>query len=243
MHIDPYRWRLTPTYLAHLYKAVGQQHHRELIPILRSLLAPDAVIFDVGAHAGQFAKLFSRLAPEGRVWSFEPGSYARSILRTALWLNGIANVCVVPIGLGDRAGIGTLSLPEKRPGSFGFGLAHLGDAEARWRRVAVEPIALGTIDDFACSQTIDRLDFVKADIEGWEAAMLRGGAGTLRRLQPALLLELTDAHLARAGDSLAGTWALLQGWGYAAFRPDGPAGLAPVETPAEGDIWWLPAGT
>ena len=30
---------------------------------------------DVGAHAGQFTKLFARLAAGGRVYAIEPGSY------------------------------------------------------------------------------------------------------------------------------------------------------------------------
>ncbi|MGB8843715.1 MAG: FkbM family methyltransferase, partial [Aliidongia sp.] len=154
MRLEPYRWRLSPSWLAHLYKAVVRQHHTELIPILRPLLAPDAVIFDVGAHAGQFAKLFAKLAPAGRVWSFEPGSYARSILRLSLCLNRIDNVTVVPMGLGESCAIGTLTLPIKRRGSFGFGLAHLGQTEERWRRVAAEPIALGTIDRFVETQGI-----------------------------------------------------------------------------------------
>jgi FkbM family methyltransferase len=242
MQVEPYRWRLTPTYLAHLYKAVTQQHHQALVPMLRPLLQRDAVIFDVGAHAGQFAKLFARLAPEGRIWSFEPGSYARSILRPALWLNGIVNVTVMPMGLGETLALGTLNLPVKRPGSFGFGLAHLGETEQRWARVAAEPIMVGTIDGFAASQRLDRLDFIKADIEGWEAAMLRGGRDTLQRLRPRLLLELTDSHLARAGDTLAGTYALLQGLGYRPFLPDGTGGLVLLDTAREGDIWWLPEG-
>jgi hypothetical protein len=129
MRLEPYRWRLSPSWLAHLYKAVMRQHHKELIPILRPLLAPDAVIFDVGAHAGQFAKLFAQLAPAGRVWSFEPGSYARSILALSLWLNRIANVTIVPMALGETCTIGTLTLPIKRPGAFVFGLAHLGQSE------------------------------------------------------------------------------------------------------------------
>jgi FkbM family methyltransferase len=240
MQIEPYRWHLTPSWVAHLYKAVTQQHHKELIPILRSVLRPDAVIFDVGAHAGQFAKLFASLAPAGRIWSFEPGSYARSILGMALWLNRVSNVTVVPMGLGETCAIGTLTLPVKRPGSFGFGLAHLGPSEARWSRVAAEPIALGTIDRFVETQRIDRLDFIKADIEGWEAAMLRGGLATLERLRPMLLLELTENHLARAGDSLTGIFTTLRDLGYRPYLPDGAGGLAPLEAMREGDIWWLP---
>jgi FkbM family methyltransferase len=241
MQREPYRWRLSPSWLTHLYKAVVRQHHRELVPILRPLLRSDAVIFDVGAHAGQFARLFARLAPTGQIWSFEPGGYARSLLRLSLWLHRITHVTVVPMGLGESCTISTLTLPIKRRGSFGFGLAHLGQSEERWRRVAVEPIALGTIDRFVETQAVTRLDFIKADIEGWEAAMLRGGVNTLRHLRPVLLLELTEAHLERTGDTLAGVFGTLRALGYRPFMPNGADGLTALDTIAEGDIWWLPA--
>src|SRR5579871_800768 len=140
-----FRWRVSPTYLAHLFKAVFKQHHKPIIPLFRRLIPEDGVVLDVGAHAGQYAKIFSRLACRGQVLAFEPGSYARSILRVALWLNRRHNVAVLPIGLGAREGTEILTLPVKRPGSYGFGLAHFG-AETRFQTVEREVVAVTTID-------------------------------------------------------------------------------------------------
>ena len=72
------------------------------------------------------AKLFARAAAEGRVYAVEPGSYARSILRSVVWLHGLANVVVLPMALGAVCGLGTLTLPVKRRDSLAFGFAHLG---------------------------------------------------------------------------------------------------------------------
>ena len=98
---------------------------------MRTVIPEDGVVFDVGAHAGQFAKLFARLAPRGFIYAFEPGSYARFILRIALRLNGIGNVAVLPLALGDRSGVALLTVPVKRSGSYGFGLSHLGHDDGR----------------------------------------------------------------------------------------------------------------
>src|SRR5579862_5528537 len=92
-----YRGRITPGFFAHLFKAAFKQHHRELLPLLRPLISFDAVVLDVGAHAGQYAKLFSRLAPHGRVYAIEPQSYARRILRAAIAVNRLKNVTVLPL--------------------------------------------------------------------------------------------------------------------------------------------------
>jgi hypothetical protein len=89
LQVNPYRWRLSGSFLAHLYKATTQQHHRALAATIMRLVPPASVVFDIGAHAGQYTKLFANAAAEGRVYAVEPGSYARSILRSVVWLHGL----------------------------------------------------------------------------------------------------------------------------------------------------------
>ena len=234
-----FRWRASPTYLAHLFKAIFKQHHQQRIPLFRRLIPEDGVVLDVGAHAGQYAKIFSRLASRGQVYAFEPGSYARSILRLALALNRRRNVAVLPLGLGAREGTEILTLPVKRPGSYGFGLAHFGP-ETRFATVEREAVAISTIDRMVELLGLSRLDFIKADIEGWELQLMRGGRHAIERFRPALLLELNAPSLARAGDELATAFAEITELGYRPFVPDAMGALQPVAEPRNADIWWLP---
>jgi len=210
--------RLTPrqraSWAAHVFKAVTQQHHRDLIPLFAPLIPPDAVVLDIGAHAGQFAKLFARLASRGQVYAFEPSAYARSVLAPALAVGGRGRVEVVPLGLSDQAGSQVLHTPIKRRGGLGFGIAHLG-GEAASSDVD-QTIALTTLDAFAEARGLARLDLIKLDIEGWERRALAGGERTLRRFGPALYVEVDGTMLARAGDSAEGLFAWLAGLGYAA---------------------------
>jgi FkbM family methyltransferase len=231
-------WRGRATYLAHAGKAIVRQHHRELLPLLRRFVPHDATVIDVGAHAGQFAKLFAHLAPAGRVYAFEPSTYARSILTLAVHARRLRNVTVVARGLGDAPGEAVLSTPIKTSGSVRYGLAHLGTGGAG----RTEAVPIVTLDAFAAEQRLSRIDFVKADVEGWEARMLAGGEQTLRRWRPPMLLELVDGHLHRAGDDLHGAWSMLTGWGYTPHAWSGER-LVPLATPRDGDSVWLPPGT
>ena len=240
MQVHPYRWRVSGSFLAHLLKATTQQHHRALAPMIAQLVPPNAIVFDVGAHAGQYTKLFARAAAHGKVYAFEPASYARSILRTVVWVRGLSNVAVVPIALGSDARLDTLTIPLKRGGSFGFGLSHLGKPSARWAKVSQEIVAIATIDGIVDALRLDRLDFVKADIEGWELRLLHGAERTLDRFRPRLLLELAGAALARAGDRLDDAFAFLTTRGYRAFHFGPEARLAPVARPEDGDFWFIP---
>ena len=236
------RARARATWLAHAWKAVTRQYHGELEPTLRRFIAGDATVFDVGAHAGQFSKMFARLAPAGRVYAFEPSPYALSILRPALRAHGLKRVRVIAAACGDAPGALALTTPVKASGagSVRFGLAHLGGAAGNGaRRDDVPVIAL---DTFMEENRIGRLDFLKADVEGWEVRMLRGAARTIARRRPPLLLELNDAWLRRAGDSLPAAWRLLSDWGYVPMEWAGAARLRPVPAPKDGEhFFWLPA--
>jgi len=228
------------SWCAHLFKAATQQHHRAYAPLFQRFVSEDAVVCDVGAHAGQFTKLFAGIARDGKVYSFEPGGYALSILRRVAALHRLRNVEICPLGLSDRARTETLRVPVKRSGSMGFGLSHLG---AETRASVAETIALTTLDAFAAERKLARLDFIKADIEGWEMRMLAGGAASIARFRPALLLEVVTAHLARAGDSPAAVWKFFAALDYRAERvlPEGSAlRLAPAPDACDGDILWTP---
>lgn len=207
-------------WLAHLYKASVQQHHRELEAAFQPYIPTDAVIFDVGAHAGQFSKLFAKMAPQGHVFAFEPSAYARSILQRALAWNRLGHVDIVPMGLSDAASLSTLTTPIKRRGGVGFGLAHLGQHQPGGEAFE-QTVELTTLDEFFEGHGLARLDFVKADIEGWETHMLRGGINTIAACRPALFLEINQQSLVRAGSTPAEIWTLLEPLGYRALMaPD-----------------------
>ncbi len=235
------RWA---TFVAHCFKAATKQHHLDLVPILGRLIPKDAVVFDVGAHAGQFAKLFARLAPEGTIYSFEPGRYARLILMFAVAVNRSANIRIFPFGLSDKPAHLELHVPVKKSGSFGFGLSHLGGSaqnEDGGRQRVDEVVELVTMDGFCTCFPISRLDLIKADIEGWELRMLMGGADTLAKFRPILWIEVVDHHLARAGDSMDAVWKFLTALDYRAYQGNNDGTMLQLSQPCEGDILWIPS--
>ncbi len=239
MEIEPYRWRLSGSFAAHLLKATTRQHHADLYPLFARFVPASGVVFDIGAHAGQYTKLFARAARCGRVYAFEPGSYARAILRAAAAVHRLRNVMVMPMALAADCGVATLSVPVKHRGAFGFGLSHLGQPQPRWDRVAQELVATSTIDAVAAALGLDRLDFVKADIEGWEVALLRGGADTLRRFRPVVVLELLSHHLARAGDRVDDAFGFMAELGYRAFELTPDNEIAPAAGIRDGEYWFI----
>lgn len=232
------------TYVAHLFKALTRKHHQEYLPVLKSVISDDSIIIDVGAHAGQFTKLFSTIVPDGRVYAFEPGSYARSILNKVIMLHRLNNVTQINKGLGENSKKDYLIMPVKKSGSLGFGLSHLGGDDADVKNTISETIDIITLDAFAESENLEKINFIKADIEGWEMQMLRGAKSVIQKWHPILTLEVNRLFLTRAENTPEELWGFLIENGYEIFRLsyDGKNALQmiPAPEPFDGNIICYP---
>lgn len=220
-------WRQRASWLSHFAKAALRDHHRELEPLLRPYIKSDAIIADVGAHGGQMSRMLARLAPQGTIYSFEPTMYARSVLSASLAFRGNKRINVLPYALSDREGEVTIATPIKKSSALGFGLAHVAQP-GETGNFRFETARATTLDQVIAEQGITRLDFIKADIEGWELHMLRGARDALTRFRPSLFLEV-GAALDRAGESPAALFAFLDGFGYRAARLTEANTLEPVD--------------
>jgi FkbM family methyltransferase len=231
------------TWAAHFYKAVAKQYHQPFAIRISPLIPADGIVIDVGAHAGQFTKLFAAMAPQGRIYASEPGRYALSILKRMVKLRGLRNVEITSVGFSDKESTELLHVPLKKSGSIGFGLSHLGTPlESSTRVIRTEPIQLTTIDRFVAKHQIERVAFIKADIEGWEFHLLAGARETIRKHKPGLLLEVDESMLARANSSASAVFAEFTGLGYRFFRTDESTGytLTPVtEFTGNGDYLFV----
>jgi FkbM family methyltransferase len=235
-----YRFRLTGFYLTHLFKSATRQDHASLTTLIRLHLPADGVAIDVGAHGGQVTRLLADIAPDGLIVAVEPSGYARSILRLALFFRGYKNIVIAAMALGAAAGTTLIRTPLKRRGDMGYGLANLVDAGSN---CIAEPVAVATLDSLVASLNLSRLDFIKADIEGFEDEMIKGATGVLRSMRPAIYMEMDDGWLKRAGSSLDTLWTRMTDNGYLAYETNGRIadGLVKIAKPLAGDILWLPS--
>jgi len=235
------------TWFAHLYKALAKKYHRDQEPFFKTIIPRDGVVIDVGAHAGQYARMFADIAADGQVLSFEPGSYARSILKRAVWRH--RNISIFPCALGRAPAELILRMPVKKSGSYGYGLSHTGKiSQQATGRYLEETVPVVTLDSVVREQGLQRVDFIKADIEGAEFEMLAGAQETLRRFQPVLFIEFTAEMLARFDTTMDEAWAFLQSFGYvmSQMRHDGHGSLSLIELkePRDGDLLcWQPEKT
>lgn len=139
---------------------------------------PGWIALDVGAYKGETALwLAHELGSGGRVVAFEPAASNRTVLQANIARNAspaMASIEVVPAAAGARAGrMGFVSTAQ---GSSQ--LSSAGDAL----------VDVTTIDETVDREHLDRVDFVKMDIEGGEVDALQGARRTLQMFAPALAI-------------------------------------------------------
>ena len=134
---------------------------------------PGDVIVDIGAGRGEDVFAFSRaVGPGGRVWAIEPHPVSFAVLRRLCELNRLANVTALNYACMDRAGvlqIETLPVWESN-------YVRAGDPSPK--SYPVKSVRFG---DLAAQQGIQRIDFLKMNIEGAERWALPGCEEALGR--------------------------------------------------------------
>lgn len=174
---------------------------------LPALVKPGDAVIDVGASHGMYAVPLARLVgPRGRVDAFEPHPRQQSTLRRWRRMLAAPQLTVVASAVGREKGQLTMRLPIVL-GLPIYGRAHLTDGAAEQKPGARSrhwPTPTTAIDDWVESEQIDRVSFIKIDVEGFEPQVLDGAARTINRDRPSMLLEIEDRHLARySGDAAA----------------------------------------
>jgi FkbM family methyltransferase len=141
--------------------------------LLRELVRPGMAVADIGANIGYYALMFQHwVGGRGTVLCFEPEPDNLEELRRNVDRNRLASVTVMPIALGAK----------DESVSIARGINASITAEST-DRVTVPVRRLDSVP-------IGRLDFIKIDVEGYEAFVLAGATATLQRFRPDLFIEI-----------------------------------------------------
>lgn len=156
------------------------------------LCDPHRTSLDVGAHRGDYAIEMARHSR--RVVAFEPIPELVDKLRD-LARGAPCELVIEAVALSDTEGTAQLRVPRGKPGSSTLeaGNVHVA-ALAASAPVDEVTVRLRRLDDYA----YDDVEFAKIDVEGHQIAMLTGGAQTLARCRPHLLVEIDETHAAGA---------------------------------------------
>ncbi|MBS1964080.1 MAG: FkbM family methyltransferase [Bdellovibrionales bacterium] len=211
-----------------------------LVRFYSARIRPGDVVLDIGANVGAHTVPIARLVgSSGKVFAFEPTDYAVSKLRKNLLANSQASRVVTIeqafLVANEDAGVAKeiySSWPlTAEPGSHAL---HLGTAKS------TSGARAETLDHYLAKRGVERVDWIKLDVDGYEHAVLAGGRKTLSRFKPKILMEFAPYLAEEAGYSFGEILGWLREEGYRGIEVEN---RVPVPLEADALRKRIPAGS
>ena len=157
--------------------------------IFKQYVNKDSIVIECGCHIGTHAIPLASLCKT--FYGFEPMPNTYNILNKNMKLNNITNSIIFKKGVADKEGISHYCwIPENNPGGSGLNNNPMG--KPNWISLTNQNIEveLTTIDLLQ----LDKLDFMKIDVEGYETLVINGAINTIQKCKPVIIMEVWKNH-------------------------------------------------
>jgi FkbM family methyltransferase len=167
--------------------------------ILRDFLDKSAqptngnIVLDIGAYIGSTALLVSELIGDtGVAYAFEPITW--NSLSFNMRVNNCLNVEVIAKGISDsdekapihvvHGGVGNMCTVNVRDYTRAKKVQNTAAMNDFLKHSTIRMIELTTIDNFCQRKNLERIDYIKLDVEGMEERAIRGAERTIQECHP-----------------------------------------------------------
>lgn len=156
---------------------------------LKQFIKPSSVIIDAGANIGNHSLYFAAILKAEKIFAFEPQADIFQILEENIRINNFQNV-IIPVrkALGDQNGHASIDFREDLDLTGSRKILNTGGVFIKEDQQG--EFELTTLDNYVADK-IDKLDFIKIDVQGFEQKLLKGAQKTINRFKPLIYLEIT----------------------------------------------------
>jgi FkbM family methyltransferase len=154
---------------------------------LRHLVRREDVVIDIGANLGYYSRIMGRLVgKQGKVYAVEPVAPICEVLKRNV--RCLTNVEVLPYALGcDNTSITMANSSVHSSGYLGTGRNYVKNSEEQESEAIEFTAEMRRGSELFAG--LERLDFIKCDIEGYETVVMGEMAPLLERFMPVVLIE------------------------------------------------------
>jgi FkbM family methyltransferase len=158
-------------------------HDQNILPLVLEYIPEGGTVFDIGAFIGDTTLAYAeKVGNNGIVFAIEPSKDAFECLTINM---SKKKVSMFNLAIGNESKFIDMAKVDTN-----LGMNHV---------IAGNEIEMTTFDKFLNERPIDRLDFIKIDVEGSELDVLIGGEKTIQKYRPKMLIEINEMTLTRKG--------------------------------------------
>lgn len=166
---------------------------QKLLPHIHTML-------DIGANTGIFSLIALGSNNQTQVHAFEPIPEVFKYLKRNFDVNGFVNGHAYQQAVGNQQGTITLHIPQHLTLATGSSAVRW---EPDWSAISVDVIRL---DDFVTQHHIERIDFIKIDVEKFEPQVIEGAQELIKRDRPIIICEILDDDVGVQIDNYFSNW-------------------------------------
>jgi FkbM family methyltransferase len=190
-------------YIDHIQKIVyGTRNFYEIetLEFLKKEYKQFENVIDIGTNIGNHLLYWCSELGAQNVVCFEPNDFNRSVLLKNIELNHLEPIVTVhSCALGAETGKGVQS-------NFTLGNMGMNRVDKVSDATTASTTEIKRLDDFS----ISKVNFIKIDVEGFEAEVLKGASATIIKNKPVVMIEVFDSSRTQVE-------ALMQQYGYKKF--------------------------
>lgn len=184
------------------------KNERDFFHFLDLLKEGQGNVLDIGANIGIMTYYLATRLPNSTVHSIEPVPVNFGVLKRIVDKNGLKNVQLYPVALGQQPGTLKMVLPYNGKTRM-QGLSHIKhESISEWNEGEEFDVSVKTLDELFLGENIQG---IKIDIENFEYFAFLGGQQLLKENSPVIYAELWD------NDNRKNCFDLLASIGYGVY--------------------------
>lgn len=157
---------------------------------ITKFLNEDAVFMDIGANVGAYVFQVLKKIPAENIFAFEPNKSLNKRLHRIF-----PKINIFEIALSDENAEKEFKIPViKGKKLHTRGTLCADRKEDDEENAVIQKIKVETLDFWVEKQNLQKLDFIKIDVEGNEIKTVFGGQKTIQKLKPILMIEIEQRH-------------------------------------------------
>ncbi len=155
--------------------------------LIETHLKDGDVFLDIGANIGHFSFYFKQKFPNLECKLFEPIPWLGECIKKTIEENNLKKVEHFDVALSDQAGEAEFFIDTFNDGGHSLLKDKLSGRSKKGRSVKVKVLRLDDLN-------LSKVDFIKADVQGAEKLLIKGGVETIKKNKPKMLIEVASSE-------------------------------------------------
>lgn len=161
------------------------------LKFIKNLLSNDAVFIDIGSNIGMYSLVVASSSSTIKVHAFDPIKLNNALLTSSIEINGLENIVVNETCVGNYDGFIGFSVAS----DSAYSSIHDSGRKSELKKITLPIVKL---DTYVAKMKLQRIDFIKIDVEGAEMMVIEGANELFSNLSlrpKMMMVELCDKNL------------------------------------------------